>query len=61
MQIDIIKILVFIKTGNQRLINVIIDKIINSAVFLIIKYSLLDNIEIIITVKNIANIIFMTL
>lgn len=61
MQIDIIKILVLIKTGNHRLINVTIDKIIKNAVSLIIKYSVLDNIEIITTVKNSANIIFMAL
>lgn len=61
MQIDIIKILVLIKTGNHRLINVTIDKILKNAVSLIIKYSVLDNIEIITTVKNSANIIFMAL
>ena len=55
------KILVFIKIGNHRLINVMIDKILKSAVSLIIKISVLDNIEIIMIVKNIANIIFMTL
>lgn len=58
MQIDIIKIFVLIKTGSQRLINVIIVKILKSAVSLIIKYSLLDNIEIIIMVKNIENTTF---
>lgn len=61
MQIDIIKILVLIKTGNHKLINVTIDKILKNAVSLIIKYSVLDNIEIITTVKNSANIIFMAL
>lgn len=61
MHIDIIKILVLIKTGSHILINVIIDKILKNAVSLIIKYSVLDNIEIIIIVKNIANIIFMIL
>lgn len=61
MHIDIIKILVLIKTGSHILINVIIDKILKNAVSLIIKYSVLDNIEIIIIVKNIANIIFIIL
>lgn len=61
MHIDIIKILVLIKTGNHRLIKVIIDKILKNAVSLIIKCSASDIIEIIIKVKNIANIIFTTL
>lgn len=58
MQIDIIKILVLIKTGNHKLINVIIDKILKNVVSLIIKDSALDIIEVIIKVKNIENIIF---
>lgn len=47
--------------GNHILINVIIDKILNNALSLIIKHSALDIIEIIITVKNVANIAFITL
>lgn len=58
MQIDIIKILVLIKTGNHKLINVIIDKVLKNVVLLIIKDSALDIIEVIIKVKNIENIIF---
>ena len=58
MQIDIIKILVFIRTGNHKLINVIIDKVLKNVVSLIIKDSALDIIEVIIKVKNIENIIF---
>ena len=58
MQIDIIKILVLIKTGNHKLINVIIDKVLKNVVSLIIKDSALDIIEAIIKVKNIENIIF---
>ncbi len=58
MQIDIIKILVLIKTGNHKLINVIIDKVLKNVVSLIIKDSALDIIEVIIKVKNIENIIF---
>ena len=58
MQIDIIKILVLIKTGNHKLINVIIGKILKNVVSLIIKDSALDIIEVIIKVKNIENIIF---
>lgn len=54
---NIIKILVLIKTGNHILINVVIDKILKNVVSLIIKYSVLDNIEIIIPVKNITNVI----
>lgn len=61
MHIDIIKILNFIKIGNHILINVIIVKILKNAVSLIIKYSALKNIKKIRTVKNIANIILMTL
>lgn len=61
MQIDIMKILVLLKTGNHRLINVTIDKILKNTVSLIIKKSAFDNIEIIIIVKNVENIIFMTL
>lgn len=57
MHINIIKILVLIKTGNHILINVVIDKILKNVVSLIIKYSVLDNIEIIIPVKNITNVI----
>lgn len=55
------KILNFIKIGNQIHINVIIVKILKNAVSLIIKYSALKNIKKIRTVKNIANIILMTL
>lgn len=55
------KILNFIKIGNHILINVIIVKILKNAVSLIIKYSALKNIKKIRTVKNIANIILMTL
>lgn len=58
MQIDIIKIFVLIKNGSHRLIKVIIDKILKNTVSIILKYSVSDNIEIIITVKNSANIIF---
>ena len=58
MQIDIIKILVLIKTGNHKLINVIIDKVLKNVVSLIIKDSALDIIEVIIKLKNIKNIIF---
>ncbi len=58
MQIDIIKILVLIKNGNHKLINVIIDKVLKNVVSLIIKDSALDIIEVIIKVKNIENIIF---
>ncbi len=57
MHMNIIKILVLIKTGNHILINVVIDKILKNVVSLIIKYSVLDNIEIIIPVKNITNVI----
>lgn len=57
MHINIIKILVLIKTGSHILINVVIDKILKNVVSLIIKYSVLDNIEIIIPVKNITNVI----
>lgn len=57
MHINIIKILVLIKTGNHILINAVIDKILKNVVSLIIKYSVLDNIEIIIPVKNITNVI----
>lgn len=61
MHINIIKILALIKTGNHILINVIIDNILKFIESLIIKYSVLDNIEIIIPVKNIANITFIVL
>ena len=57
MHMNIIKILVLIKTGNHILINVVIDKILKNVVSFIIKYSVLDNIEIIIPVKNITNVI----
>lgn len=61
MQIDIIRRFVLIKTGNHRLINATVDKILKNIVSSIMKYSELDNIEIIMIVKNIANVIFMTL
>ena len=61
MQIDIINIFVLIKTGTHRAVNVIVDKTLKNVVSLIMKYSASDNIAIIIIVKNIANIIFMTL
>lgn len=56
-----IKILNFIKIVNHIHINVIIVKILKNAVSLIMKYSALENIELIIRVKNIANTILMTL
>lgn len=56
-----IKILNFIKIGNHMHINVIIVKIIKNAVSLIIKNSVFKNIDLIIKVKNIANIIFIIL
>lgn len=55
------KILNLIKIGNHILINVIIVKILKNKSSLIIKYSVLENIELIIRVKNIANTILMTL
>ncbi len=61
MHIDIIKILVLIKIGSQRLINVIIVKILKIAVSIIIKFSVLEDNEKMIIVKNIANTIFITL
>lgn len=61
MHIDIIKILVLIKIGSQRLINVIIVKILKITVSIIIKFSVLEDNEKMIIVKNIANTIFITL
>ncbi len=61
MQIDIIKIFFLIKNGSHRLIKVIIDKNLKNTVPLILKYSVSDNIETIIIVKNIANIMFIIL
>lgn len=61
MQINIIKIFVLIKNGSHILIKVIIDKILKNTVSLILKYSVSDNIETIIIVKNIANIMFIIL
>lgn len=61
MHIDIIKILVLIKIGSQRLINVIIVKILKITVSIIIKFSVLEDNEKMIIVKNIANTIFIIL
>ncbi len=61
MHINIIKIFVLTKIGSHRLINVTIDKILKNAVSLTIKWLTSDNIKIMITVKNIANIIFIIL
>ncbi len=61
MQINIIKIFVLIKNCSHILIKVIIDKILKNTVSLILKYSVSDNIETIIIVKNIANIMFIIL
>lgn len=61
MQINIIKIFVLIKNGSHILIKVIIDKILKNTVSLILKYSVSDNVETIIIVKNIANIMFIIL